>query len=115
MLAWFREQIAAGRFAFTTHALTHHPFVEGFAPRHALAAMDGGRVIERRDADRRCLVVGACLDLAPDPRFLDRFIHVVVSWDAPSGIVIVTMYRPRPDRWVTEAVRRDRGGGMGHE
>jgi hypothetical protein len=111
LLAWIVEQIDRGRFAFTAHALTTHPFAEGFTPGQALTAVRHGRVIERRDDHRRCLVVGACADLAQEPRFLGRFVHAVVSWDAPQGVIIVTMYRPRTERWRTEAVRRSPGEG----
>ncbi len=100
------ERIDAGRFAFAAHALTSHSIAEGFTPRQALAALRAGHPIERRDDHRRCLICGACPDLLALPDFIGPYIHCVVSWDAPAGIVIVTMYRPRRDRWLTEETRR---------
>lgn len=106
LLQWIRTCISEGRFHFTQHALTHHPMAEGFTARQVLEAIEHGSIIERRDAEGRCLVCGKAAGLAVEPAFITTYLHCVVQWDDERQVVIITMYRPKSAEWQNPFTRR---------
>jgi hypothetical protein len=86
--------------------MSHHPVVEGFTPTHARMAILNGSILSHREHESRCLICGDCPQIKLDERFHGTWIHCAIRYDYTSGIVIITMYRPKVDEWDTPFMRR---------
>jgi hypothetical protein len=111
LLSMIRECIRQRRYAFTTHALTKHPLVEGFTPRQAIEAISNGDVIEHYPEQSRCLIAGTASGLVISKDYITTYIHCVCRYDNINQMVIITMYRPKSDEWVNHARRKPGVGG----
>lgn len=112
LLSMIRECIRLRRYAFTAHALTKHPALEGFTPRQALEAIGNGDIVERYPGDRRCLIAGTAAGLAVSKDYITTYIHCVVRYDNIAQMVIITMYRPRSSEWLGPSRRKPKSEGM---
>jgi len=93
-----RSQVAARLVRITQHA--HQEMVEeGISLEDVFQALVTGRVLENYPEHRR----GACC-LAGGSTGLGRAIHVVCTTELPVTIVI-TVYEPKPPKWVTPTRR----------
>lgn len=113
LLDWIQQNVRERRFEFTAHALEKHPLQERFRPADALAAILAGSILEHREPESRCLVCGEAPGIALDKRFHGRWIHCAIRYDLAQGILIITMYRPRRDAWLTPHMRTRRRTGGG--
>lgn len=111
LLGMIRECIRLRRYAFTAHALTKHPALEGFTPRQALEAISNGDLVEHYPADRRCLVAGTASGLAVSQEYITTYIHCVIRYDNVAQMVIITMYRPSSNEWLGPSRRRPKREG----
>ncbi|TVR75571.1 MAG: DUF4258 domain-containing protein [Sphaerobacteraceae bacterium] len=105
-LEFIRACIQAGRFFFTEHALTRHPFAEDFSPEDALDAIMNGELIENYAEEYRCLVSGPSPGITLHREYVSDYIHCVVQYDRVDRIVIITMYRPKTSEWTNHFTRR---------
>jgi hypothetical protein len=105
-LEFIRACIRAGRFLFTEHALTKHPFEEEFDPEDALDAIMNGELIEHYAEEYRCLISGQSPGITLRREYLTDYIHCVAQYDRVDRIVIITMYRPKTSEWSNHFTRR---------
>lgn len=106
LLGFIRECIRLRRYAFTTHALTKHPTIEGFTPRQALEAINNGNIVEHYPEQNRCLITGTASGIAVSKDFITTYIHCVVKYDNIRQMLVITMYRPSSDEWIGPARRK---------
>ncbi len=96
-----RYQIRSGNIRVSYHA--HQEMVEdGFTLDEVLYAVAHGQVIENYPQHRRgacCLVSGSTLAGRP--------VHVVCTTARPV-LIIITVYEPKPPKWLTPTQRGQR-------
>jgi hypothetical protein len=97
-----RQAIAANRLRITDHA-DEEMAADGLTLDAVLQVTTSGEIIEDYPSDHplpSCLVLG--FTQAGDP------IHSVWAYNETTGrAVLVTVYRPDPDRWSNWRVRKD--------
>lgn len=100
-LARIKSQAAVGAFRVTQHA--QREMVEEEITLHeVLAAIQRGEVLEHYPEHRRgacCLVSGETDESRP--------LHIVCTTAQPL-LILITIYEPRPPKWVTPRERRSR-------
>jgi hypothetical protein len=100
VLAQIREFIGCREVYFTNHA--HEEMMdEAIAADDVLHALDNCELLENYPDHKRgqcCLVTGKALDGRP--------LHVVCGTEAPQ-LVIITVYEPKPPKWVNPRKRRE--------
>jgi len=101
MLEQIRQAIRARRFNVTNHA-DEEIQNDRLSLREVLGATDAGEVIESYPTDfpfPSCLILGRTD--AGEP------VHAVWAFEERTGIaVLITVYRPDPNRWIDYRVRR---------
>lgn len=98
---WIRERIRHKEYLITLHA-DQERRSDGFDLRDVEEALLTGLVIEDYPEDRRghsCLVYG---------RARSRDLHVVCGSNSSEWLVLITVYVPRPPKWVSSTERRPR-------
>lgn|GEM_PF-3451107 len=108
LLEWVQRNVQEGRYHVSAHAMSHHPVQEGFTPAHAKVAILNGTLLSHREHESRCLICGDCPAIKADERFHGTWIHCAIQYDFVSGILIITMYRPKIAEWDTPFKRRKR-------
>jgi hypothetical protein len=92
------EQVRAERVRITRHA-SEEMVAEGVTLDDVYQAMSRAELLEDYPDHRR----GACCLLGGRTR-LGRALHVVSTTDLPLAVVI-TVYEPKPPKWMTPTVR----------
>ena len=94
-----RSQIANENIRFTQHS--HKEMVEEYiSVNQALEALWTGRILENYPDHRRgacCLVYGLTHGGRP--------LHIVCTTNNPT-LVVITVYEPKPPKWITATKRR---------
>lgn len=98
-LAQIRAQAKAQDLRITQHA-QQEMAEEGVTLDEVLQAIAAAQIIEDYPEHRR----GSCC-LLSGLTYTGRFLHVVVTTAQPV-LIIITVYEPRPPKWVTPAQRR---------
>ena len=100
ILARIKSQAAAGTLRITQHA--HQEMVEEqITLDEVLAALQRGEILEHYPGHRRgacCLVLGHSEE--------GRALHAVCTTAQPL-LILITVYEPRPPKWVTPRARRN--------
>jgi len=97
-----RTKTDASEVDFTVHAVFEA--AEDLVFVHEVQqALSSGEIIENNTQRSRCLVCGQVAS--------GGLVHVVIDYsdwlvDADSHLVVVTVYRPDPNRWIDGRVRR---------
>ena len=97
-----REEIAAGRFELTRHAVGRIT-VRRIRVQELREAVAGGEVIEDYPDDKygpSCLIFGTTLAGIP--------LHVQCSYPSRTPVRIIALYEPTPDHWIEFRRRRPR-------
>lgn len=101
-VARIREQARDGNLRLTLHA--HQEMVEEeLLLEHLFQALSACDLVETYPDDRRgpsCLVLGYTANGRP--------IHLVCTTEQPT-LIVITVYEPRPPKWVTPTQRRQSG------
>ncbi len=106
IVAYLRECIETGNYEWDSEHLDRHMILEGFGFDDIGQAVAGGKPFEiARDRDR-WLFCGFAPRMSVDPRFLGRWLHVDIQYEADASVAVVTAYRPRIALWATETRRR---------
>ncbi len=97
-----RAKTTAGEVDFTVHAVFEAAGDLVFVDEVEQALLSG-EIIEDDTKRSRCLVCSRVASAG--------LLHVVIDYsdwlvDADSGLVVVTVYRPDPNRWIDGRVRR---------
>ena len=100
--ATIHEKVAAGELDFTVHAVFEAAEDYIFVSEVEQALLSG-EIIEDDPPRSRCIVCGR---ISPS-----GLVHVVVEYadwlvDNQSNLVVVTVYRPDPERWIDGRVRK---------
>ena len=95
----FLDQIGAGAVRITQHA-QQEMAEEAFAYDEVVHALRGGEIIENYPEHRR----GACC-LLSGMTPLGRPVHVVCT-TTKAVLILITIYEPKPPKWVTPTQRR---------
>ena len=93
-----RRQAKTGNVRITRHAL-EEMVEESISFKEALEAIENAKVLENYPEHRR----GACC-LLMGKTAAERPLHIVATTMQPI-LVIITVYEPKPPRWVTPEVR----------
>ena len=92
------EQVRSGQLRFTLHA--HQEMVaEDFSLDNVLGALGASELLENYPDHKR----GACAlfgGVAPD----ERPVHIVCTTASPM-LVVITVYEPKPPKWLTPTQR----------
>ena len=99
ILARIRNQAVGGDFRITQHA-QQEMAEEGISLDEVLEAVAGGQVLENYPEHRR----GACCLLYARTA-KNRHLHVVCTTAQPV-LIVITVYEPKPPRWLTATRRR---------
>jgi len=98
-LKQIRTQASAGRIRITQHA-QQEMTQEDIVLDDVLEAIATGQIIENYPEHRRgacCLLYGCTQDNHP--------LHIVCTTAQPL-LIIITVYRPKPPKWITPTLRR---------
>ena len=95
----FLPQIAAGAVRVTQHA-QQEMVEEAFSYEEIVHALGNGAIIENYSEHRR----GACC-LVHGNTQRERPVHIVCTSTQPV-LIIITVYEPKPPKWVTPTQRR---------
>ncbi|HEY6291459.1 MAG TPA: DUF4258 domain-containing protein [Terriglobia bacterium] len=101
VLARIKSQAAAGAFRVTQHA-QQEMVEEDISLDEVLAALQRGEVVEHYPEHRR----GAC-SLVSGETDSGRAVHIVCATAHPL-LVLITVYEPKPPKWMTPRQRRPR-------
>lgn len=98
---WFKEQVKIRQYILTSHA-RQESIDEDISIEDIENAVLNGEIIEdyssRNDIrGKSCLITGPKLDLLP--------VHVVASCSFEK-MYVVTVYLPKPPKWLNERIRR---------
>lgn len=99
ILRRIREQALRGEVRITLHA--HQEMVEeGISYEEVLQAIASGQILENYPQHKRgpCCLLGGVTQTG-------RPLHVVCTTNQPM-LIIITVYEPRPPKWVTPTQRR---------
>ena len=98
-LVRLKSQAAAGAYRVTQHA-QQQMVEEDISLDEVLAAFQRGEILEHYPEHRR----GACC-LVSGQTDKGRPLHIVCTMDRPL-LILITVYEPRPPRWVTPRKRK---------
>ncbi|MCI0417420.1 DUF4258 domain-containing protein [bacterium] len=93
-----REKAAREEFEISLHAEKER-YAENISIRDLESAISNGEILEDYPTDPRgpsCLVLGYSRK---------RAIHIVCGWTTTNWIRIITVYLPRPPKWISERTR----------
>jgi len=97
-----QEQVRQGDYEISYHA-EKEPYAEDISLIDIETAILNGEVLEDYPDDRRgesCLILGYGEG---------RPIHVVCGYTSRRAIRVVTVYLPKPPKWLDERTRREKG------
>ena len=95
-----RQQLTAGSFEFTRHAL-RRAVERNISEQEICQAAEKAIIIEDYPADKyapSCLVLGFTLNNRP--------LHIQISYADTDKVRIITLYQPDPDEWIGFSKRR---------
>jgi hypothetical protein len=98
-IEWIRNRVAANEYIITLHA-DQERRNDRLDIGEVEAALQNGDIIEDYPDDprgRSCLVHGPAAQ---------RDVHVVCGRNTSGWLVIITVYLPRPPKWITPRQRR---------
>ena len=101
VLERIRAQARARNIYFTRHA-EQEMFEETISTEEVLGSISVGQILENYPDHRR----GSCCLLCGFARH-SRPIHVVCTTARPV-LIIITVYKPKPPKWITPTQRRNR-------
>lgn len=101
LLSTIKRLILAGRYRVRIHAV-RHMIEEGFSERNMITALlEGGKIIEMYEEERRCLMLGHFLWSKGQRSPL----HIVCDYSNKNMIDLVTAYIPQMPWWISPAKR----------
>ncbi len=106
LVADIRERVTSGQYEIDFEHVDYHIALEGFALDDVEYAVGMGEVIETAPERSRWLFCATVPSLWQDVRFLSRWLHVSVEYDARADVTVVTAYRPDRRQWRTAQRRR---------
>ena len=99
-----RDKVLRGDYEISFHAEKER-YAEDITFSDLETAMDSGEILEDYVTDPRgpsCLVLG---------HSQGRAIHVVCGYSSIGWIRVITVYLPKPPKWMDERTRSTKGGG----
>ena len=99
-----REKVLRGEYEISFHAEKER-YAEDITFSDLETAIGNGEILEDYATDPRgpsCLVLG---------HSQERAIHIVCGYSSIGWIRVITVYLPKPPKWIDERTRSAKGGG----